>query len=118
MSIFGIGVDVVDIPRIKQIVETNPKFIQRVLTDNEYEQFMTRGAKRQIEYFAGRFACKEAFSKALGTGIGPVDFFKSIEVLNEESGRPVVTQSPFDGDVHVSISHSEAVAIAYMVLEK
>ena len=117
MSIFGIGVDVVDMPRIKQIVESNPKFVQRVLTEKEYTQLLTRGTKRQVEYFAGRFACKEAFSKAYGTGIGPIDF-KSIEVLNEENGRPIVTQSPFEGNVHVTISHSEAVAIAYMILEK
>ena len=116
MNIFGIGVDVVDMPRIKHIVETNPKFIQRVLTEKEFEQFLSRGKKRQVEYFAGRFACKEAFSKAFGTGIGPVDF-KSIEVLSEENGRPIVTQSPFEGEVHVTISHSEAVAVAYMILE-
>ncbi|MGX6962694.1 holo-ACP synthase [Vagococcus xieshaowenii] len=116
MAIYGIGVDVVDMPRIRQIVEENPKFIQRILTDKEYEQFLSRGLKRQVEYFAGRFACKEAFSKAWGTGIGPIDF-KAIEVLNEDNGRPIVTSSPFEGEVHVTISHSDTVAIAYMVLE-
>lgn len=117
MTILGIGVDVVDMKRMTDIVVNNPSFVKRVLTEKEYELFESRGNKRRVEFLAGRFACKEAFSKAWGTGIGKVDF-KDIEILSEESGKPYVSRSPFEGNVQVSISHSDIVGIAYIVLEK
>ena len=115
--IIGIGVDIVELNRIKDIIQNNPKFINRALTEKEKAIFMTLGDKRKAEYFGGRFACKEAFSKAYGTGIGKVQL-KDIEVLNEENGRPFVSESPFEGNVHVSISHTDTTAIAQIILEK
>lgn len=117
MSIYGIGIDVADISRMKKIIQTNPAFVKRVLTKKELELFEALGEKRQVEFFAGRFACKEAFSKAWGTGIGVLGL-QDIEILNERNGKPVVTRSPFEGKVHVSISHSDLVAVGQIVLEE
>lgn len=115
--ITGIGVDIVELTRIEDIIETNEAFVKRVLTEKEWLLFTELGKKRQVEFLGGRFACKEAFSKAFGTGIGKVGL-QDIEILKEDTGRPVVTQSPFEGKVHVSISHTKDMAIGQIVLEK
>ncbi|MDF0480568.1 holo-ACP synthase [Vagococcus sp. PNs007] len=113
----GIGLDVVEMDRMKMIVSEKPLFISRVLTKNEFEVFESLGDKRKVEFMAGRFACKEAFSKAYGTGIGEVGFH-DIEILSLESGQPVVTKSPFNGKCWVSISHTADVAVAQIILEE
>lgn len=115
--IIGIGVDLVEMERIEKIIATNPRFITRVLTEAEQARFAELSGRRQCEYFAGRFACKEAFSKAYGTGIGKLGL-KDIEILNAENGQPIVTKSPFDGNVHVSISHTDTTAIGQIILEE
>ncbi|MTD38366.1 holo-ACP synthase [Erwinia sp. CPCC 100877] len=111
----GIGIDIVDLSRIEKIIESKPSFVTRVLTEAEYTIFQTLPRKRQIEFLAGRFACKEAFSKAWGTGIGSVGL-QDIEVLKEANGAPKVTKSPYEGNVFVSISHTETTAVAQIVL--
>lgn len=113
----GIGIDAVELARIEKIIEKKSSFIQRVLTVNEYQLFEELSPKRQTEFLAGRFACKEAFSKAWGTGIGKVGL-QDIEVLPETSGAPKVTKSPHKGAVFVSITHTETMAIAQIVLEE
>jgi holo-[acyl-carrier protein] synthase len=115
--IIGIGVDIVELDRIKEIIKNNPKFINRVLTENERDVFDKLGERRQVEYFGGRFACKEAFSKAYGTGIGKIQL-KDIEILNEENGHPVIETKVFNGNIHVSISHTDKTAIAQVILEE
>lgn len=114
--IFGIGIDLVELYRMEKIIAEKPQFIKRVLTPKEEAIFNTLSPKRKVEFLGGRFACKEAFSKAYGTGIGKVTF-QDIEVLNEKSGQPVVTNCPFSGKVFVSISHSETTAMAQIILE-
>lgn len=121
--IVGIGTDLVEISRIQRAIEKNPRFTQRVYTDQEI-QYCRRKAN-PWQSFAARFAAKEAVSKALGTGIGPVGL-KEIEILNQKNGQPVVV---LHGNaqtlaaqrkiqhVHISLSHSEAYAIATAVLE-
>ncbi|EOL47665.1 holo-ACP synthase [Enterococcus caccae] len=112
----GIGIDMVELPRIEKIIENKMSFVQRVLTNNEYVLFQQLPHKRQVEFLAGRFACKEAFSKAWGTGIGSVGL-QDIEVLKEENGAPKVTKSPHKGNVFVSISHTDTFAVAQIILE-
>lgn len=116
--ITGIGIDVVDLKRMESIIQKKPRFVKRVLTENEYTCFCSHhlSLKRQTEFLAGRFACKEAFSKAYGTGIGKVTF-QELEILNYPSGQPYFNKSPFSGFVHVTLSHSETVAIAQVILE-
>ena len=115
--IIGIGIDIVELDRMKEIIDKNPKFIDRVLTDKEKEVFESLGDKRKVEFLGGRFACKEAFSKAYGTGIGKIQL-RDIEILREENGRPIIVNSPFEGNVHVSISHTDKTAVAQIILEK
>lgn len=114
----GIGIDAVELPRMKKIIEEKPKMITRVLTSREKDLFDQLPPKRQVEFLAGRFACKEAFSKAWGTGIGKVTF-QDIEVLVNEKGAPIVTKSPFkSGKVFVSITHTDTLAFAQIILEE
>lgn len=112
----GIGIDMVELSRIEKIIENKSSFVQRVLTCNEYDLFQVLPRKRQVEFLAGRFACKEAFSKAWGTGIGSVGL-RDVEILKEDSGAPKVTKSPHEGNVFVSISHTDTFAIAQIILE-
>lgn len=114
----GIGIDAVDLARIKKIIQEKPKFIARILTPNEQLLFDALPPKRQVEFLGGRYACKEAFSKAWGTGIGKVTFH-DLEILANEFGAPVMTKSPFkEGQVFVSITHTEELAFAQIILEK
>lgn len=114
--IVGIGVDLVEMDRIQGIIDERPKFVERVLTPQELTRFKELKGRRQCEYLAGRFACKEAFSKAYGTGIGKVGL-QDIEILSATNGRPLITKSPFEGRVHVSISHTDTTAIGQVILE-
>ena len=104
----GIGVDIVNLNRIKI---DHDHFVRRVLTDKEYEIFLslnTDGRKR--EYLGGRFAAKEAYMKACGCGLGDISFH-SIEILNHENGSPYLN----DPNAQVSISHEEDYAIAFVI---
>lgn len=114
----GIGIDAVDLERIHKIILEKPKLVARILTANEKIVFDNLSLKRQIEFLGGRYACKEAFSKAWGTGIGKVSF-QEIEVLNNGAGAPVVTCSPLkEGKAFVSITHTDTMAFAQIILEK
>ncbi len=115
--ITGLGIDIVEIERMQQLVD-NERFIARVLTENERQLLKeVGGRKRQVEFLAGRYACKEAFSKAYGTGLGPVSFH-DLEILRNEKGAPIFTKSPFDGAVFVSISHTDTIAMAEVILSE
>ncbi|UII56213.1 holo-ACP synthase [Cytobacillus spongiae] len=115
--ITGIGIDIVELSRIRAIVERQRKFIDRILTDQEREKYVSLTGDRQIEFLAGRFAAKEAFSKAYGTGIGEELSFLHIEVDSDERGKPYI-KLPFNQGVHLSISHSKEYAVAQVVIEK
>lgn len=113
----GIGIDAVELSRIAEIIETKPSFIPRVLSNQEYALFEKLSKHRKIEFLGGRYACKEAFSKAWGTGIGRVSFL-DIEVLTNELGAPVVTKAPHPLEkTFVSITHTKAIAFAQIILE-
>jgi holo-[acyl-carrier protein] synthase len=115
--ILGTGIDIVELDRIKTIIERQPKFIQRILTDREQMVFEKLTGGRKIEFLAGRFAAKEAFSKACGTGIGPELSFLDIEIQTNAKGKPEIV-SPVKEGVHLSISHSRDYAIAQVIIEK
>lgn len=114
--LFGIGLDLTEIPRIEKAYLKRKTFPEKILTRSEMELFANMHGQRQMEFLAGRFAAKEAFSKAVGTGIGKVGFL-DIEILPDEKGRPVITRCPFDGKAHVSITHTTGLAAAQVVLE-
>ena len=87
MNFFGIGTDIVSIERIKKSLK-NKNFLKRIF--NEKEILKCKKTKSTSNCFAKRFAAKEAFSKALGTGISNGINFNEIIVLNKKSGKPYI----------------------------
>ena len=80
-KIYGVGTDIVDITRIKKSIK-NKKFINKIFSNKEI-----RNSKQKLDsYYAKRFAAKEAFSKALGTGISEGISFNEISILNNDKG--------------------------------
>ena len=115
--IVGHGIDIEALASIQNAVEKREGFARRVLTDKEMERFASLKGRRQIEYLAGRWSAKEAFSKALGTGIGRLGF-QDLEILNNERGAPYFSKSPFSGKVWLSISHTDQFVTASVILEE
>ena len=87
MKILGIGVDVVENKRIQKSIK-NALFIKRIYTSKELKQ--SKGVVNKVGYFSKRFAAKEAFSKALGTGISKGINFREIYVNNVSTGKPTI----------------------------
>lgn len=128
--ILGIGTDLVELDRMKKILQssTADSFVRRVLTEAECRIANIYSGRRRWEFTAGRFAAKEAVVKALGCGIGAMAGFQDIEILPDRLGKPVCLVSshtyeklclPADEmKVHLSITHSKALASAYAVIER
>ena len=125
--IIGIGVDIIEIERVRQAIQNNKNFLSKLFTERELDYFISRNMNSEV--IAGNFAAKEAVSKALGTGIRGFSF-KDIEILRNELGKPEVILhnganligNKLVGNnnslrVHLSISHNNSSAIAYSVLE-
>ena len=85
MKILGIGVDIIDNRRIKQSIKSN-KFKSRIYSFKELK--LSKKTKNKVAFFSKRFAAKEAFSKALGTGFSSNLNFKDIEITNDKKGMP------------------------------
>ena len=123
--IYGVGTDIVNIDRIQKIILKNKEgFIKRVLTDHEQALFANKADS--AAFCAKRFAAKEAFSKALGTGIGRVVSFQDLTVRNNDNGKPHFIPSEklrlylLEKGVkqaHLSISDENQYAVAFVVLE-
>tara|TARA_B110000014_G_C19636136_1_gene335506 strand:+ start:131 stop:523 length:393 start_codon:yes stop_codon:yes gene_type:complete len=89
MKIFGIGTDIVNIKRMNNLLKKRgSKFKNRVFTNKEI--FYCDKKKNSSSFFSKRFAAKEAFSKAMGTGIRKGVNLKDIEVLNDREGKPSI----------------------------
>jgi len=89
MKIFGIGTDIININRLKKTLKNNgDRFKKKIFSNNEI--IYCENKKNSISSYAKRFAAKEAFSKALGTGIRKEIQFKNIEVLNDSYGKPYI----------------------------
>ena len=125
--IIGIGVDIIEIERVRQAIQNNKNCLSKLFTEREIDYFISRNMNSEV--IAGNFAAKEAVSKALGTGIRGFSF-KDIEILRNELGKPEVILhnganligNKLVGNnnslrVHLSISHNNSSAIAYSVLE-
>ena len=123
--IYGIGTDLVDIERVKKILLKNRDgFVKRVLS--EHEQALFANKADSAAYCAKRFAAKEAFAKALGTGIGREVSFQDLTIRNNENGKPYFIPSEklrqylVEKNIkqaHLSISDESQNAIAFVVLE-
>lgn len=120
--IVGIGTDIVEVERIKNAIEKYGKrFLDRVFTETE-QNYCESFNNAKYQHYAARFAAKEAFSKAIGTGITQGFKFKEVGVINEKSGQPLVE---LKGElkekwgkyrIDISLSHTSANAIAYVVI--
>ena len=123
--IYGIGTDIINIDRVKKVLSKNRDgFVKRVLS--EHEQALFTNKADSAAYCAKRFAAKEAFAKALGTGIGRVVSFQDLTVRNNENGKPhfipseKLRQFLLEKNIkqaHLSISDESQNAIAFVVLE-
>ena len=82
-----IGTDIIEIDRIQEAVARSPRFASKVLTAEELARYETMKEHRALEFLAGRFAAKEAYVKALGTGIGRIRF-TDMSIANTPSGAP------------------------------
>ncbi|QNQ81791.1 holo-ACP synthase [Lactobacillus sp. PV037] len=114
----GIGIDILDLDRIKKIIAKGDLFAKKVLTEAEFLQYKKFSGQRQAEYLGGRFSCKESFTKAYGTGIGKEIGFQDLEILQKETGQPVMTCKKFSGKIFVSISHEKKYVITEVLLEE
>ena len=90
MKIIGIGVDIIQNNRIKNLLKNN-KFLDRIYSERELK--LSKQNKNKVAYFAKRFAAKEAFSKALGTGFRSGLEFKDIEIVNDKVGKPLYVKN-------------------------
>lgn len=115
-----VGIDTVEIKRIESLVQNKERFLERVFSEKEQEEFIKRNNK--TEHIAAAFCAKEAFSKALGTGI--VGFnLNEVSLLHKENGKPylefsgkalkIVKEANLSFDV--SITHTESIATAIVI---
>lgn len=123
--IFGIGTDIVEVSRIESsIAQFGDDFAKRILADAEFASYQQSQIKPR--FLAKRFAAKEAFSKALGTGLRAPATFQNITVSHDALGKPVLVlaaelqvylQSKNIVNMHISISDEKNLAAAFVVLE-
>ncbi|MDG7056260.1 MAG: holo-[acyl-carrier-protein] synthase [Wolbachia endosymbiont of Meromenopon meropis] len=120
--ISGIGIDIIYVPRILKLLHKyNKKFLNRVYTEREIE--ISRKYNNQeirAKYFAKRFAAKEAFVKALGSGFSLNLKMKDIEIYSDTKGKPhlaINKNSIFKNHtIHLSLSDDGDYAIAFVVI--
>ena len=127
MRPLGIGVDIVENLRIRKSI-SNKKFIQKIFTKNEI--LKSKKSHNKVAFFSKRFAAKEAFSKAIGTGFRNNLTFKDISIINDKYGKPIIKinnkvkniiNKKFkikSFNVHLSISDEKKHSIAFVVLGK
>lgn len=123
-ALAGVGVDAVDLPRFRRVLARRPRIVQRVFTEGE-RAYAQRHADPSAR-LAARFAVKEAVMKALGVGLGAFRL-RDVEVGRLDSGAPTVVLHGSAAELatrrgvarwHVSLTHSEAVAVAVVVAER
>ena len=123
--IFGIGIDIIEVPRVEKLTKKDDKFVKKIFTQTEIDY--CRKFKNGAQNFAGRFAVKEAFMKAMGTGFSNGVKFSEIETVNDKLGKPEIvlyggTKEKFEERnlkfSYVSIAHLKDYATAVVVIEK
>lgn len=129
-SIIGIGCDLVQVDRIAGLLgKGRDQFLKRVLTPAELLVFEQRSSRSEIRgclFVASRFAGKEAFSKAMGCGLGQQFSFQDLSILNGASGCPLIEYSDkllawlndLNAVAHISLSDEQSMVMATVVLSK
>ena len=123
--IFGIGTDIVEVARIEaSLKQFGDVFAEKVLAESELASF--RESHIKARFLAKRFAAKEAFSKALGTGLRAPATFQNIAVSHDDLGKPILVlaaelqaflTAKNIQKMHISISDEKNLAAAFVVLE-
>jgi holo-[acyl-carrier protein] synthase len=123
--ITGIGIDIIEVARISESVDRDTGFKTLVFSGYEISYCESKAAK--FEHYAARFAAKEAFLKALGTGWADELELNEIEIRNAENGRPTLHLLGKTAEsvgalnitsISVSLSHIKTMATAIVILEK
>jgi holo-[acyl-carrier protein] synthase len=124
--IVSIGIDIIEVARIREVLLRTPRFVERVYTERERAYCDSRGVV-SAQHYAARFAAKEAALKALQTGWRGGISWQDVEIASRESGAPYLI---FTGQVlevfekfdatqaHLSMSHTTQHAIAQVILER
>lgn len=127
--IYGIGTDICDVRRVRASLERHgDRFAAKVLTDAEFKVWQTRSARwpeRGLRYLSTRFSAKEAFSKAIGLGMRMPMTWRSCEIANERSGKPVIVlygelKTWFDAQglvAHITVTDETDYAASFCVVE-
>ena len=127
MKTVGIGVDIVDNKRFKNLIKDN-KFINRIFSKKEI--FDSKKTLNKINFFSKRFAAKESFAKALGTGFRNKLNFKDIEILNDKLGKPFYlinnkikqiikkNKKIANFELFLSISDEKDYSVAFTIIQK
>tara|TARA_B100000945_G_C20250054_1_gene534076 strand:+ start:34 stop:420 length:387 start_codon:yes stop_codon:yes gene_type:complete len=127
MEIIGNGVDIIKNSRIKKLIK-NPKFVSRIFSKDEINQ--SRKIKNKTNFFAKRFAAKEAFVKSIGVGFRKGINFNDIYVKNNKLGKPILSFNnnvkkiliqKFKSNrfsVYVSLSDEKHYSIAYVIINR
>jgi holo-[acyl-carrier protein] synthase len=123
--IFGVGTDIIEVARMEKMAAKGMQYLETIFTKKERDYCETRA--RKSEHYAARYAAKEAFLKALGTGWRDGLALCDIEIINDDLGKPQVllhgeVKNFFDHhhirQISISISHIKEIAIAIVILEK
>jgi len=122
--IFGIGIDLIEVERVAEKIGKNNGFKELVFSKNEIDY--CEALKNKYEHFAARFAAKEAFLKALGTGWQGDTAFNEIEIFKNKDGKPgiiflgktaITMAEIMEKKIFVSISHIQSMATAVVIIE-
>jgi holo-[acyl-carrier protein] synthase len=110
----SVGIDIVELEEIKE--KLSDKFVQRVLSVREQEKYHSiKNTERRLQYLAGRFAVKEAYTKVYNRFETPLNF-TDVEVFNDANGAPYIeTEYHPEDTLHVSISHSRNYVVAIVI---
>ena len=127
MSTLGIGIDIIENKRVKKSI-LNKKFVSRIFSNSEIND--SKKSVNKAGFFSKRFAAKEAFSKALGTGFRNGLNFKDISIVNDRFGKPFIKKSNKINNfmikkfktkkinILLSISDEKKHSVAFVILEK
>jgi holo-[acyl-carrier protein] synthase len=123
--IYGIGVDMIEVERVQQNISRDAGFKELVFSAGEIEY--CESCANKYEHYAARFAAKEAFFKALGTGWSEGTHFKEVEIIHNGQGKPELVLTGATEQIlstlgkltiSVSLSHLKTIATAMVVIEQ
>ena len=127
MNTLGIGVDIIENKRVKKSI-LNKKFVYRIFSNSEIND--SKKSANKAGFFSKRFAAKEAFSKALGTGFRNGLNFKDVSIVNDKFGKPFIKKNnkinnfmkkkfkTKNNNIFLSISDEKKHSVALVILEK